>query len=615
MIALLPDHVANQIAAGEVIQRPASAVKELLENAIDASATDIKLIVKDSGKTLIQVLDNGFGMNEIDARMCFERHATSKITKADDLFALTTKGFRGEALASIAAIAQVELKTKTEESDLGIHLIIEGSEFKSQEACTCAKGSSFSIKNLFYNVPARRNFLKSDRAEYKFILDEFIRIALAHPNISFSLIHNEKEQYRLAISSLRQRIVSLYSSKYNQRLVPVEEKTDIVNIEGFICKPEFAKKSRGEQFFFVNDRFIKSSYLNHAVVHSMEGLLQSDNHPSYFLFLDIDPSKIDVNIHPTKTEIKFEDERSIYAILRSALKRSMGQYNIAPSLDFSLNPDYEVPLPKKGQSFKMPTIEVDPSFNPFEQEKEIGTSVLGGNPYNTTSSSSKRSSVQGNQWDALFTELQDDMDTALPESDHLITISEEIHEHGAVALQLHQKYILTQLRSGLVIIDQQRAHGRILYEQYIKVLANESPLSQQLLFPQEIHLSPSDMEIFKEIIDDVEALGFDVSIPNEQCVMINGVPFETQASDVEKIMESILDSYKHESDVWKANTKMQMAKSLAQSNAIKAGQHLSVEEMNQLIDELFACEQPFASINNKATAIILEMSELIKRFQ
>ena len=621
MIILLPDHVANQIAAGEVVQRPASAVKELMENAIDAGASDIKLIIKDSGKTLIQVIDNGSGMNEVDARMCFERHATSKISKADDLFALTTKGFRGEALASIAAIAQVELKTKREDAELGIQLTIEGSEFKAQEFCTCSNGTSFSIKNLFFNVPARRNFLKSDRAEYKYILDEFIRIALAHPSIAFSLINNEKEQYHLAKETLRQRLVSLYGKKYNPRLVPVEENTDIVNITGFVCKPEFAKKSRGEQFFFVNDRFIKSSYMNHAVLNAMEGLLQGDHHPSYFLFLEIDPAKIDVNIHPTKTEIKFEDERSVYAILRSALKRSLGQYNIAPSLDFSLNPDYQVPITSKSRIIKTPTIEVDPSFNPFEQEKEIGNSTLSGGftPPSTPAHKfrSNNPAEKGKHWEALFEEIQDDLNTAIPEYQKEITsLENEVKIEGSrFAFQLQQRFILTQLKSGLLIIDQQRAHTRVLYEQYFKSLVNSSPLSQQLLFPQEIHLSPGDMELFKEILDDVESLGFDISIPAEQCLMINGVPFETKAGEVDKIIDSLLDSYKNECDAWKSDTHKYMAKSLALSNSIKTGKALNTEEMNQLVDELFACETPFVSIHNKPTAIILEMNELLKRFQ
>lgn len=615
MITLLPDHVANQIAAGEVVQRPASAVKELMENAIDAQASDVKLILKDSGKTLIQVVDDGMGMNEVDARMSFERHATSKITKADDLFALKTKGFRGEALASIAAIAQVELKTKKEDVELGLQLIIEGSEVKSQEVCTCHNGSTFTIKNLFFNVPARRNFLKSDRAEYKYILDEFIRISLAHPEVSFSLTHNDKDQYRLPKQTLRQRLVSIYGKNYNTRLVPVEEKTDIVTVSGFACKPEFAKKTRGEQFFFVNDRFIKSSYMNHAVTNAMEGLLPNNHHASYFLFLEIDPAMIDVNIHPTKTEIKFEDERSIYAIIRSALKRSLGQYNISPSLDFSLNPDYQVPISPKGKTIKTPTIQVDPDYNPFEQSK-VDPKNTSANDKGTFRDKRSINRGKGQHWEAIFEEVQDDMNAAIPEMEASIPLEAEFEmKENRLAFQLKNRFILTQLKSGLLIIDQQRAHEKILFEQYAKSLKNKRPLSQQLLFPQEVHLTPSDMEVFKEVMEDIESLGFDLTIPNNQCLMVNGVPIDTEANQVQNIIESMLDAYKNESDVWKLDRQNYMAKKLAQSNAIKSGKILAIEEMNQLIDELFACEMPFTSIHNKPTSIVIEINELLKRFQ
>ena len=608
MISLLPDHVANQIAAGEVVQRPASAVKELLENAIDSQATEIKLIIKDSGKTLIQVIDNGIGMNDVDARMCFERHATSKISKAEDLFSLTTKGFRGEALASIAAIAQIELKTRKKEAEIGIQIIIEGSELKSQEACACQNGSSFSIKNLFFNVPARRNFLKSDRAEYKYILDEFTRISLAHPDITFSLITNEKELFKLLKGTLRQRLVSLFGKNYNSRLVPIHENTDIVNVDGFICKPEFAKKSRGEQYIFVNNRFIKSAYMNHAVLNAMEGLLQSNYHPSYFIFLKIDPSKIDVNIHPTKTEIKFEDERNIYSILRSAIKHSLGQYNIAPSIDFNLNPEYQVPITSKARTIKTPSIEVDPNFNPFEQEKTSAKSFT---------SKQKDSNQKGKHWEAIFEEIQDDMNTAISEveiSPKTLEQEFDILENRFVC-QIKNRFILTQIKSGILIIDQSRAHQRVLYEQYFKSLQNKRPLSQQLVFPHEIHLAPSDVEIVKEIIDDVEAIGFDINIPTNNCLIINGVPFETKSNEIETIIDTILDAYKNENDTWKSNRQKVMAKSLALSNGVKNSKTLDVKEMNELINALFACELPFNSINNKPTAIILEINELIKRFK
>jgi DNA mismatch repair protein MutL len=450
-------------------------------------------------------------------------------------------------------------------------------------------------------------------------LDEFIRIVLAHPTLSFTLVNNEKEQYRLHKETLRQRLVSLYGEKFNPRLVPVEETTDIVKISGFVCKPEFAKKSRGAQFFFVNNRFIKSSYLNHAVSNSMDGLLQGDVHPSYFLFLEVDPAKIDVNIHPTKTEIKFEDERSIYAILRAALKRSLGQYNIAPSIDFSLNPDLQVPITSKNRVLKTPSIQVDPSFNPFDsenQKKPFSPSAK----FDKNGNTGYRKSLQaekGKHWEALFEEIQDDMKSAIPEYENsVVPLELEIDtSETRFAFQLQRKFVLTQLKSGLLILDQQRAHTRVLYEKYYKSLQDNSPVSQQLLFPQEIHFSAAEMELFKEIKTDVETLGFAFSIPTEHCLMVNATPFETTAANVAKVIENMLYSYTNESDEWKEDNHKYLAKNLAVSNSIKTGQELNTPAMNQLIDELFACEMPFVSLHNKPTAIILEMTELLKRFQ
>ena len=368
IIQLLPDHVANQIAAGEVVQRPASVVKELIENAVDAGATEIKLIVKDAGKTLIQVIDNGKGMSVTDARLCFERHATSKIRHAEDLFSLHTKGFRGEALASIAAIAHVEMKTKQDQEELGTHIVIEGSKFVSQEVAVLPKGTSFSVKNLFFNIPARRNFLKSDTVEFRHVIDEFERVALAHANIHFVLFHNGSEMFNLPASNFRQRIVNVFGGKTNEKLVPVKESTEIVEIQGFVGKPEFAKKSRGEQFFFVNDRFIKSPYLHHAVMAAYEGLLKDGCQPSYFLYLDLPPHTIDINIHPTKTEIKFDDEQALYAILRSSIKHSLGQFNVAPVLDFERDATLDTPYDYTGKDAETPLIQVDANFNPFLEE-------------------------------------------------------------------------------------------------------------------------------------------------------------------------------------------------------------------------------------------------------
>ena len=394
---------------------------------------------------------------------------------------------------------------------------------------------------------------------------------------------------------------------YNSRLVPVNEKTDIVNIDGFICKPEFSKKSRGEQFIFVNNRFIKSAYLNHAVSNSMEGLLQSGHHPSYFLFLQIDPSKIDVNIHPTKTEIKFQDERNIYSIMLAAIKHSLGQYNIAPSIDFSLNPEYQVPITSKGRTIKTPNIEVDPNFNPFEQQK---SAIQNKSLLNKTSS-------KGKHWEAIFEEIQEDMNAALPEGLNTPqSLESELNiEEKRFAFQVDNRFILTQIKSGILIVDQQRAHQRILYEQYFKSLQNKRPLSQQLVFPHEIHLSPTDIEIFKEITDDIESVGFDINIPTRNCLMILGVPFETKANEIDEIIDNILDAYKNQNDTWKSDHQKFIAKSLALSNAIKNGKTMASDEMNELIDSLFACESPFISIYNKPTAIELEINELIKRFK
>jgi len=374
IIQLLPDHVANQIAAGEVVQRPASVVKELLENAVDAKATDIKLIIKDAGKSLVQVIDNGSGMNVTDARLCFERHATSKIRQAEDLFSLHTKGFRGEALASIAAIAHMELKTKLEQEELGIHIVIEGSKFMSQDVAVLPKGTSFAVKNLFFNIPARRNFLKSDTVEYRHIIDEFQRVALAHPKIHFSFYHNGSDMYNLPPSTLRQRIVNFFGGKTNEKLVPVTEDTEMMQIQGFVSKPEFAKKNRGEQFFFVNDRFIKSPYLHHAVMAAYEGILKEGSQPSYYLYLTVPPNTIDINIHPTKTEIKFDNESAMYAILRASIKHSLGQFNVAPVLDFERDANLDTPYHYKNLEAEMPTIQVDRTFNPFAEDKPVKSS-------------------------------------------------------------------------------------------------------------------------------------------------------------------------------------------------------------------------------------------------
>src|SRR5690606_24494220 len=506
IIQLLPDSVANQIAAGEVVQRPASAVKEMMENAIDAGADQIKLIVKDAGKSLIQVIDNGCGMSVTDARVCFERHATSKIRKAEDLFAIRTMGFRGEAMASIAAIAHVELRTRRHEDELGTVVEIEGSEVVQQYPDQTPAGSSISVKNLFYNIPARRNFLKSNSVELRHILDEFQRIALAHPEIFFSLHSDGNEMFHLPKESLKQRIVHLFGNSYNQRLVPVEETTTILNIKGYIGKPEFAKKTRGEQFFFVNNRFIKDPYLNHAVLNAYEEILPADMFPLYVLFIDIDPSKIDINVHPTKTEIKYEDEKAIYAILRSAVKRSLGRYNITPSLDFEQETGFDTLItPKPLDEIQAPTINFNPNFNPFDDGNPSARSAVS-RSYSYPEALERKTSIPQN-WDSLYQITEQEEPTQLP-----LIPEEQATDNGFIQasdqpkkqfFQLHNRYIVSQIHSGFMLIDQQAAHERILFEQFQQHLINNQGSSQQSLFPQTVELNAADFALIQDMLPEI----------------------------------------------------------------------------------------------------------------
>ncbi len=589
IIQLLPDHVANQIAAGEVIQRPASAVKEMLENAIDSGADDIQLIIRDAGKTLIQVVDNGCGMSEKDARVSFERHATSKIKDANDLFAIRTMGFRGEAMASMAAIAHIELKTKPHSISVGTRIIVEGSEIKEQENCATANGTSIAIKNLFYNVPARRNFLKSDQVELKHITEEFQRIALAHPEVSLSMHHNNNELFHLPQSSLRQRIVAVFGNKYNEKLVPLEEETNLVIISGFVGKPEFARKTRGEQYFFVNKRFIKSGYLNHAITAAFEELIPSGFHPSYFLFFDVDPQLIDVNIHPTKTEIKFEDEKAIYAIIRSCVKRALGQHNIAPSLDFDRDPSFDN-IQSTSRELKAPTIKLDNSYNPFEN----GMAKKQGKTEN---------------WEALFENIP-----SLHTQPKQVLIEQEWEESSLqkASFQLHQQYILSPIKSGLLIIHQQRAHERILYEQFLRLEDNQANC-QQLLFPQTVELSTADMALVEGMKEEVQQLGFAWESMGSNKIAIQGIPADGTQENAQHLFEELLEQYKNNAKVESSNSD-KLARALAKSMSIKKGQNLSVIEMNRLIDELFACEMPNATASGQATLITLTLEELADKF-
>tara|TARA_R110002020_G_scaffold263896_3_gene478619 strand:+ start:573 stop:2423 length:1851 start_codon:yes stop_codon:yes gene_type:complete len=612
IIQLLPDHVANQIAAGEVVQRPASVVKELLENAIDAKATSITLVIKDAGKTLVQVTDNGIGMSVTDARLSFERHATSKIKSAEDLFNLHTKGFRGEALASIAAIAHVELKTKTEDSEIGTHLAIEGSKVISQDPAVVPKGTTISVKNLFYNIPARRNFLKSNPVETRHIIDEFHRVALAHPNVAFQMLHNGSDVFNLPASNSRQRIVNIFGSKTNEKLVPVSEETEILKIEGFVLKPEFGKKSRGEQFFFVNDRFIKSPYLHHAVSAAFEGLMKNDVHPGYFLFLDVDPHSIDINIHPTKTEIKFDDEHSIYAMLRATVKHSLGQFNIAPVLDFERDKDFDTPYEYSKKSPTAPSIEVDRDFNPFKEKTKQGNINF---PFKREQSAS---------WESLYVGLKDETEAvSVSNLEDIEFESEEVTgslfentetESGQLTFQLQNKYIVSPLKNGMMIIHQNLAHQRILYEELLKNITVKEAVSQQLLFPLQLHFSKPDLEIIEKVREQLEHTGFIFSEIKDETIEISGIPVLILESHVVNLLSQLVQDIKEEVPDSGFSQNDMLAKSMAASMAIKTGVSLNREEREHLINQLFACKEPSVSPRNKLVFTTMDVSDLDKKF-
>ncbi|MFL5763406.1 MAG: DNA mismatch repair endonuclease MutL [Bacteroidia bacterium] len=610
IIQLLPDSVANQIAAGEVVQRPASAVKELMENALDAGSTRIKLIVKDSGKTLIQVIDNGCGMSETDARMCFERHATSKIRKAEDLFAIRTMGFRGEAMASIAAIAQVEMKTRRIGDEIGVQIQIEGSEVKSQEPVSCPEGTSISIKNLFYNVPARRNFLKSDSVELRHIIDEFQRVAIPNPEVAFSLHHNNTEVFHLEPGSAKQRLMGLFGNSYNTRLVPVEEETGIVKIKGYVIKPDFAKKTRGEQFFFLNKRFIKNGYLHHAVQNAFEQLLPADSFASYFLMLDVDPKTIDINIHPTKTEVKFEDEKAIYAFLRSAVKKSLGQYNIAPSLDFDQEATlYNMPLKPVDGIYKQPTIKVNPDYNPFKTEMP-------------KKENSERELSNKTNWEKLYSRhLDNPSESGIKEEEKAQQVintewDEEKNETSKRSTyQLHNKYILSHIKTGFMVIDQQGAHERVLYERILDGFEKHKSATQQELFPKVIEMNTPDFELVKELSEEIKAMGFDIAEFGKNTWVIHGVPADTSSIDPVSLLEGLLENYKQNLIELKSDKRENLARAMARNTAIKSGKALSQEEMNNLIDELFACKMPYSTPNGKPTITTFSIDDLDRRFK
>jgi DNA mismatch repair protein MutL len=614
IIQLLPDAVANQIAAGEVVQRPASAVKELIENAIDAGADKIQLILKDAGKSLIQVIDNGCGMSMTDARMSFERHATSKIRKAEDLFAIMTMGFRGEAMASIAAISQVELKTRRHEDELGTCIVIEGSEIIHQEPCSANHGTSVSIKNLFYNTPARRNFLKSNPVEMRHIIDEFQRIVLANPKVFFSLHHDGQEVYHLPGAPLKQRIIHLFGNNYNERLVPVEEDTNVIKLRGFVGKPEYARKTRGEQFFFVNNRFIRDAYLNHAVLMAFKELLPEDTFPLYTLFIDIDPAKIDINVHPTKTEIKYQDEQTIYAIVRSAVKRSLGRYNITPSLDFDKdNSIGHLITPKPFEEIVAPVISFNPDFNPFNADRKMEREI----PFLRNAGEHRSTPIPQN-WDTLYeiSRREASIQHEMHGEKSIEVDDQELNKTSERQLfQVHNRFILSQIKSGFMLINQQAAHERILYERFLQQLQSHSGVSQQSLFPQSVTLNSSDFELLKELLPDIRALGFDIREFGRNTVVVEGIPADLNNVGEHELLEQLLEGFKNNQSVLKLDKRDSLARALARNAATKAGTKMSLEEMNMLIDQLFACQMPNVALNGKLIITTFTVNELLDRFE
>lgn len=605
LIRLLPDTVANQIAAGEVIQRPASAVKELLENAIDAGSSRIDLFVKDSGKTLIQVTDNGCGMSATDARMAFERHATSKIRSADDLFHIRTMGFRGEALASIAAVAQVELKTRRHDDEVGTRLQIDGNEILSQEPVTAAAGSTFYIRNLFFNVPARRNFLKSNPVEARHIIDEFERVALAQPSIAFSLNQNGLEVFKLPASNLRQRIVNLYGQPYNERLVPVQEETTLLNIQGFVGKPEFSRKTRGEQYFFVNRRFIKDGYLHHAVTNAFESLLPREAYASYWLYLEIDPGKIDVNIHPTKTEIKFEDERSVYAIVRAAVKRALGQYSVTPSLDFERETSFDVPSGMNHRPPVLPGITVNTGYNPF---KESGDRI------------------RTSGWEKMYEGL-DQVAVAqaslIPDPAELFpdaaatseTASDEMAPATGEIISIDSRYLAFPMHGGLCLVDQQAAHERILFEELLNRPEEAIQGSQQELFPVHLQFRTADAELLAQHLADLRRFGFMLESFGGSAFVLQATPVGVERGTEQSVLEHILENLKHFHPDPTEPVREQLARALARSLAIPAGRELTPVKRQELIEALFRCSNPGMGIDGKPCIVRISLEELRGRFR
>ncbi len=608
IIQLLPDNIANQIAAGEVIQRPASAVKELLENAADAGATDIRLIIADAGKALVQVIDNGKGMSETDARMAFERHATSKIRNIEDLFRIKTMGFRGEALASIAAVAQVELKTRREEDELGTYIEIENSQVIKQEPFACSAGTVISMKNLFFNVPARRNFLKSNAAEMRHIVEEFIRVAMAFPNIFFSLTGNGQEIFHLEAGSLKQRIVQILGASYNAKLVSVNEETDYMNIYGFVGKPEVARKTRGDQYFFVNNRYIRSAYLNHAVNSAFDEMIAKDSFPSYVLYIDLDPSHIDINVHPTKQEIKFEDEKIIYAFVQAAVKHALAQFSIAPSLDFTLNPEIQG---------------LDAVSKPFTTDKK--DAAASSNLFKTFTQKNQAHFIEGTDKSELK-HWKDFYTTQPPEGGVGRTGSAQQLQTSDVRLktlyvlpdtpllQIHNTYIIASTNNGFLLVHQQLAHERVLYERYSTAAHSRQMVTQKSMFPVTLELGGADAALLTDLLPDLQTIGYQVEPFGNNSFVIQGIPADIIAGNEKHSIELLIEQFKHFSSDIKFSKREKLVRCMARQQAIKAGQALAQKEMLVLLEELFGCASPNVTPTGNATYLEYKEDYLDKMF-
>lgn len=615
-ILLLPDNIANQIAAGEVIQRPASAVKELLENAVDAGATEIKLIINDAGKALLQVIDNGSGMSETDARMCFERHATSKITTIEDLFHIRTMGFRGEALASIAAVAQVEMKSKRAEDETGIYIEVENSSVKKQEPIAAPNGTSIAMKNLFFNVPARRNFLKSNAAEMRHIVDEFTRVALSFPHIFFSLTSNGQQIFHLEAGSLKQRIIQLLGNNYNTKLVTVKEETDYMNIYGFVGKPETAKKTRGDQYFFINNRFIKSAYLNHAVMNAYQEMIATDSFPMYVLFIDLDPAVVDVNVHPTKQEIKFEDEKIVYAFVQAGIKHALAQFSVTPTLDFDLDASIQ-----QLSSIQQPFTEEKKSaasssslFKGFTQKNQAHFIELGKKSElkhwrEFYEDGSQKSEVR-NQRTEDGDQIQDAKEsTPFPASDLRLPTSD------IELTQLLNTYIITPSAKGFILIHQQAAHERVLYDR-LKAAAHGKPIStQRSMFPVTIELAPADAMILEELMNDLRELGYMIEPFGKNTFVIQGTPADLEAGNEKYVIDLLIEQYKHFNPDMKFSKREKLIRSLARQQAIRTGLRLTEREMRNLVQDLFASEQPNTTPDGNPTYLEFKQEQLEKLFK